>query len=426
MLRNKNKSEHEGDTLSETDQPPKRRAFLKRIAKRIRRRKVVIPEIDFSKPLRILIVTDAWKPQVNGVVRTLETLGIELTKMGHEVRYLEPGAFKTIPLPSYPEIRLSLFPGKKVRQTIREYLPNAVHIATEGTLGWAARNYCVRKKIAFTTSFHTRFPEYIHARWRLPMSWSYLVLKWFHGRAQTMMVATDSLREEMDDRGFPRLKIWSRGVDLDQFYPRERDWLDHARPVWLYVGRIAVEKNIEAFLKMNVEGTKLVVGDGPQTDEQKERYPEAVFAGPQFGEDLAKYYAASDVFVFPSKTDTFGLVLIEALASGVPVAAYPVQGPLDVIGDAPVGVLDDDLEAAAKAALNCATPEECREYANLFSWEACSLQFLSNLTVDEDNPPPLDKLEHQPMMSIPRKEDTERENQKTEMAEPKPAEPIDP
>lgn len=222
-----------------------------------------------------------------------------------------------------------------------------------------------------------------------------------------MMVATDSLREEMEARGFPRLKIWSRGVDLAQFSPGDKDWLDFPRPIWLHVGRVAIEKNIEAFLKMNVDGTKVVVGDGPQTEELTARYPEAKFVGPKFGEELAKYYAASDVFVFPSKTDTFGLVQIEALASGIPVAAYPVKGPLDVIGDAPVGVLDEDLERAAKSALNCATPEECREYANLFSWEACSLQFLSNLTVDEDNPPPLDKLEHQPMMSMPREQEVD-------------------
>lgn len=385
-------SDNDDDRLDKLESgeiaPTKRRAFLKRIAGRLRRRGIQIPDLDLTKPIRILIVTDAWKPQVNGVVRSLETLGSELTKMGHQVRVVEPSMFKTVPMPTYPEIRLALRPAPQIKDIIREFQPNAIHIATEGPLGWAARNLCVRKKLAFTTSFHTRFPEYVNARIGFPKSWSYHVLKRFHRPASTMMVATQSLYEEMTNRGFKRLQIWSRGVDLDQFYPRDKSWLDLPRPIWLYVGRVAVEKNIKSFLDMDVHGTKLVVGDGPQLEELTSRYPEAKFVGTKFGEDLAKYYAASDVFVFPSKTDTFGLVLIEALASGIPVAAYPVQGPLDVIGDAPVGVLHDDLTTAAKSVLELnLSPDECREYAMDFSWEACSRQFLSNLAVDEEPPP---------------------------------------
>lgn len=382
------------EPIADTDSPAtvqkKRRRILKRIAGKLRRRGLQIPDLDITKPIRILIVTDAWAPQVNGVVRSLETLGRELTKMGHEVRVIEPGAFKTVPMPTYPEIRLALHPTPQIKEIIREFQPNAIHIATEGPLGWAARNLCVRRKLAFTTSFHTRFPEYVHARIHFPKSWSYSVLRRFHKPASTMMVATQSLLQEMTDRGFKRLQIWSRGVDLDLFYPRDKSWLDLPRPVWLYVGRAAVEKNIEAFLKMDVPGTKLVVGDGPQMNELKSRYPEAVFAGAQFGEDLAKHYAASDIFVFPSKTDTFGLVLIEALASGIPVAAYPIQGPLDVIGDAEIGALDNDLTKAALTILERnVSPEDCRAYAMNFSWEACAGQFLSNLAVDEE--PPLEE-----------------------------------
>jgi len=377
-----------GGELAPATIQKKRRAFLKRFAGRLRRRGIQIPDLDMSKPIRILLVTDAWVPQVNGVVRSLETLSRELTKLGHEVRVVEPSQFRTFPMPTYPEIRLAVYPNTRIKEIIREFQPNAIHIATEGPLGWAARNICVRKKLAFTTSFHTRFPEYVHARTRFPKSWSYNVIKRFHKPASTMMVATQSLYDEMTARGFKRLQLWARGVDLDLFYPRDKQLLDHLpRPIWLYVGRVAVEKNLDSFLGMNVPGTKLVVGDGPQLKDLTRRYPDAVFAGAKFGDELAHYYAASDVFVFPSKTDTFGLVLVEALASGIPVAAYPVQGPLDVIGDAHIGVLHEDLSTAAKTVWDKRlTAEQCRAYAMGFSWETCARQFVANLAVDEEPP----------------------------------------
>jgi glycosyltransferase involved in cell wall biosynthesis len=332
--------------------------------------------------LRILIATDAWAPQVNGVVRTLETLGAELTALGHTIQFVTPNLFKTIPLPTYSEIRLALFCGPKVRQMIDDFAPDTVHIATEGPIGLAARNHCMREKVEFTTSFHTRFPEYIYARARVPMPLTYRALRWFHRPASAVMVATPSLQADLASRGFRRLKIWSRGVDVDLFRPRPKDWLNLPRPIWLYVGRIAVEKNVEAFLKLDLPGTKLVVGDGPQTADLKSRYPKAVFVGAKFGEELARYYAASDTFVFPSVTDTFGLVVLEALASGIPVAAFPVQGPKDIIGDAPVGALSPDLGEACRRTLSI-PGERCREFAEGFSWRACAHQFIANLAKPE-------------------------------------------
>lgn len=335
--------------------------------------------------LRVLIVTDAWHPQVNGVVRTLDQLGQELGRMGHEVRYVTPLDFRTVPAPTYPEIRLALWPFGWMRKVMDEFAPCAIHIATEGPLGLVARNFCVRHGLPFSTSFHTRFPEYLHARFRTPVSWGYAFLRWFHAPATTMMVATPSLQDEMRARRFPRTAIWSRGVDVALFRPRPElkagDWLGLPRPIWLYVGRVAVEKNIQAFLDLDLDGSKLVVGGGPQLESLRRKYPDVHFAGPQFGEDLAAHYAASDCFVFPSKTDTFGLVTLEALASGTPVAAYPVQGPKDVIGDAPVGCLRDDLASAARAAVKIPA-ERARRFALTYSWEACTRQFLGNLAIE--------------------------------------------
>jgi glycosyltransferase involved in cell wall biosynthesis len=343
--------------------------------------------LQFSKPgqpLRVLIVTDAWEPQVNGVVRTLQQLGTELGKMGHQVRYVTPLDFKTIPAPTYPEIRLALWPLRWMAKVVREFAPCAIHIATEGPLGLAARNYCVRKGLPFSTSFHTRFPEYINARFGTPVAWGYRFLRWFHGPATTMMVATRSLQEEMVERAFPSTAIWSRGVDTDLYKPRPdlkaSNFLNLPRPLWLYVGRVAVEKNIESFLKLDLPGTKLVVGGGPQLESLRQKYSDVQFVGPKFGEELAEHYAASDCFVFPSKTDTFGLVTLEALASGTPVAAYPVQGPKDVIGDAPVGCLRDDLRSAALTAVKI-SPDRARAFALGYSWEACTNQFISNLAI---------------------------------------------
>jgi glycosyltransferase involved in cell wall biosynthesis len=340
--------------------------------------------------LKILIVTDAWKPQVNGVVRTLEVLGEDLTALGHKVRYATPEGRFTIGLPTYPEIRLAVLPRRQLEKEIRDFAPDAVHIATEGTLGMSARWICLKHGIEFSTSFHTRFPEYVRAR--IPLISEELVyrwLRWFHGPATAMMVATESLKREMQAHGFTNLRIWSRGVDVDHFHPVAGAHLPYEGPVWLYVGRVAVEKNIEAFLKLDLPGTKVVVGDGPARADLAARYPDARFLGALSGEPLVQTYAGSDVFVFPSRTDTFGLVLLEALACGIPVAAYPVQGPIDVVGDAPVGALDEDLKAACLKALQIArhpgvlTP---RRFAEAHSWRACTLQFLHNIIIEPDEP----------------------------------------
>ncbi len=352
---------------------------LRRIGRRRRR----TPEVpNPSSGLRILIVSDAWKPQVNGVVRTLDTLGQYLGKFGNTVYYITPDLFRTVPLPTYPEIRLALAPYSMISRIINVYQPDAIHIATEGPLGWAARRFCVRHEHPYTTSFHTRFAEYIHARTRFPISWGYGILRRFHNAASAVMVATPSLEKELEEKGFENLRIWSRGVDLTLFNPdmaRETEPLKKDGPLWLYVGRVAVEKNIQAFLDLNLDGAKMVVGSGPMLEELKVKYPHVIFTGPRFGEELAAIYAQADVFVFPSKTDTFGLVVVEALASGTPVAAYPVQGPADILDGSGVGAVDDDLAAACRRALGCATAEECRAHAEKFSWEACTRQFLSNL-----------------------------------------------
>ena len=326
-----------------------------------------------------MIVTDAWTPQVNGVVRTLEILGRDLTALGHEVRYAIPQGHFTVALPTYPEIRLAVLPRRNLERLIAEFQPTAVHIATEGPLGWSARAICLRQKMLFTTSFHTRFPEYITARFPLfPEKVIYRALRRFHAPASAMMVATQTLEREMQAHGFTNLRIWSRGVDVELFRPIPDASLPFEPPIWLYVGRVAVEKNIESFLSLDLPGTKVVVGEGPARAALERKYPRARFLGPKVGEELVRHYAASDAFVFPSKTDTFGLVMLEALACGVPVAAYPVPGPLDVIGSAPIGVLDNDLTAACHSALQLSR-EACRNYALSRSWRACTEQFLSNL-----------------------------------------------
>ena len=333
--------------------------------------------------MRIVIVTDAWFPQVNGVVRTLHTLGQTLDTMGHEVIYITPDNFRTAPCPTYPDIRLALMPKRKVAKMIDAAQPCAIHIATEGPLGLSARRYCRKRDLPFTTAYHTRFPEYIHARIRLPLSWSYRFMRWFHDQSSGVMVATETIEKALEEWGFGNIKRWTRGVDTELFHPDRRanrppELADVEGPIYSYVGRVAVEKGIPDFLALDLPGKKVVVGDGPQLDQLRKRHPEVIFAGARHGEDLANWYAASDVFVFPSRTDTFGLVLIEALASGVPVAAYPVPGPLDVIGDHPSGVLDEDLKSAATRALNI--PKDiCRAHAETFSWKASSKQFLGNL-----------------------------------------------
>jgi len=340
----------------------------------------------FSTPLKIVIISDAAPPQVNGVVRTLQQLMTHLTQMGHEVTFIGPEHFTSIPMPSYPEIRLALFPGRKIARLIKQADPNAIHIATEGPLGLAARNFCVRRGLPFSTSFHTRFAEYLNARTGAPLSWGYGFLRWFHAKAAAIMVSTVSLQKELQGRGFGTPSIWSRGVDTELYRPRPdlqgEHYLGLQRPVWLYVGRVAVEKNIDEFLELDLPGTKMVVGDGPRLDYLQRKYKSAHFTGALFGEELAQAYAAADCFVFPSRTDTFGLVLIEALAAGTPVAAYPVQGPLDVIGDAPAGCLDEDLRKACLSALKISR-QNARDYALSFSWQACSRQFIGNLALEE-------------------------------------------
>ena len=291
-----------------------------------------------------------------------------------------PELFTSFPCPTYPEIRLSLFPARKIRKIFNETPPDAVHIATEGPLGIAARRYCLKNDIPFTTAFHTRFAEYVHARIRLPLRWGYAGLKWFHGPSHTIMVATPSLEADLRSRGFRHIRRWTRGIDTDLFRPQVKTALVYQRPIFLYVGRVAVEKNIEDFLTLNLPGTKVVVGDGPQRKVLERKYPAVAFLGLKEGEALAQIYASADVFVFPSRTDTFGLVLLEALASGVPVAAYPVTGPLDVIGDHPVGVLDEILEKAAEKALKL-DPADCRDYAMNFSWATSATQFKDNLVI---------------------------------------------
>ncbi|MEQ8698747.1 MAG: glycosyltransferase family 1 protein [Bauldia litoralis] len=328
--------------------------------------------------MRIAIVTDAWFPQVNGVVRTLSRVRDELAAMGHTVEVVAPERFRTVPCPTYPEIRLAVFPGRAVRRLLDAFAPEAIHIATEGPLGWAARGYCRRRGLPFTTSFHTKFPEYVEARFRLPARWGYAVMRRFHRPSSGVMVATRSLAETLDRAGFVNLRRWTRGVDTEMFRPMAKAALDLPRPVLLFVGRVAVEKNVEAFLSLDLPGTKVVVGDGPQRAALARKYPDTVFTGYKTGEELAAHVAAADAFVFPSLTDTFGLVLLEALASGVPVAAFPVTGPVDVILDPAVGCLDDDLATAVHGALT-RDPAACRAYAEGYSWRACAEIFLGHL-----------------------------------------------
>lgn len=337
---------------------------------------------DLDRPLRICVVTDAWEPQVNGVVRTLVKLKNMLEERGHDVLYITHDKFNTLPLPTYPEIRLAILPAHRVSKLINEFEPDAIHICTEGTLGRAARQWCIYRNHPYTASYHTRLPEYLNARTRFPVSWGYEIQKRFHKPAATIMATTKTMCAELEDKGFSSTRIWSRGVDLDRFQIFETDILDHLpRPIWIYVGRIAVEKNLEAFLDLPLGGTKLLVGDGPQIEELKRKYSGAVFAGTKRGPELAQHFSASDVFVFPSYTDTFGLVNLEALACGTPIAAYPVTGPKDILDGAAVGFLDDDLQQACQGALGIATPEECRAHALKFSWAASTEQFINNLAL---------------------------------------------
>lgn len=338
-----------------------------------------------TKSLNIAIVTDAWAPQTNGVVRTIGRTMDELLQAGHRPTILSPQSFRSIACPTYPEIRLAIFPYWRLAARLDALAPNAIHIATEGPLGIAARRYCLRRGLPFTTAYHTRFPEYVAARFGLPLWLSYAWLRRFHGAAQATMVATASIEADLRGRGFMKIRRWSRGVDTRQFRPRPQaneapPLPDLPRPVHLYVGRLAVEKNIEAFLKLDLAGSQVVIGDGPQHADLKARFPKAIFLGQKVGDDLAQLYAAADVFVFPSLTDTFGLVILEALASGVPVAAFPVAGPKDILREGVSGALDLDLGKAIKRALSIPRAQ-CRAEAERFSWRAATQQFLSNLAL---------------------------------------------
>ena len=328
--------------------------------------------------MNILIVSDAWLPQVNGVVRTIGTVRRELEGMGHTVEVIGPDRFRTVPMPTYPEIRLAVGAGRRLPAMIDALKPDCIHIATEGPLGFAARRYCLARGMPFTTAYHTRFPEYVRDRLPVPLALSYAVVRRFHQPSSAVMVATPSIEQDLRARGFTNIRRWTRGVDTDLFHPRDKGFLDLPRPVLMYVGRVAVEKNLEDFLRLDTPGTKVVVGDGPARADLAARYPGVVWAGARHGEELAAHYDAADVFVFPSRTDTFGLVLLEALASGVPVAAYPVPGPLDVVNGSGAGCLDEDLGRAVAGALTI-RPEVCRDYALNFSWRKSAEQFLANL-----------------------------------------------
>jgi glycosyltransferase involved in cell wall biosynthesis len=328
--------------------------------------------------LKIALITDAWRPQINGVVTTLQKTCEYLRKAGHEVETFTPDQFANWPCPGYTEIRLALGCGPRLRKRLQQFQPDAIHIATEGPLGLAARRYCQQHQLPYTTAFHTRFAEYIYLRFKFPLSWGYALLRWFHSGSERVMAATPTLVDELKQRGFKNPVLWSRGVETEVFRPRDKAFLPGERPIFLFTGRVAVEKNLDAFLRLDLPGTCYVVGDGPQRAELEKKYPQARFVGYRLGEELAQHMAAADVFVFPSLTDTFGLVLLEALSCGVPVAAFPVAGPLDVIRDTQIGCLDADLEAACLNALQL-DPQKCREYALAYSWENSARQFESHL-----------------------------------------------
>jgi glycosyltransferase involved in cell wall biosynthesis len=324
--------------------------------------------------MKVLIASDAWEPQINGVVRTLQKLRELGPSIGLDLHFVTPDLFPTLAMPGYPEIRLALLRPGAFAEKFNRIRPDIVHVATEGPIGLAARRTALKQGIALTTSYHTRFPEYLSARLPVPQRWSYGVLRWFHNAADAILVSTPSLEQELRSKGFGPLRRWSRGVDLGLYSPRTGSTVDWPRPVFLNVGRVAVEKNLEAFLSLDLPGTKVVVGDGPQRAELETRFPNAVFLGARTGNELAEIYRQADVFVFPSRTDTFGVVILEALASGLPVAAYPVMGPLDVLGGTRAGVLSEDLRVAALAAL-AVDREQCLHLARTYDWHSSIVQF---------------------------------------------------
>lgn len=329
--------------------------------------------------MRIALISDAWHPQINGVVTTLSNTCHALRKLGHSVELITPDRFRTWPCPGYPDVGMAFLCGPALRPILNEFQPDAIHLATESCIGVAARRFCRQYGYRYTTSFHSRFPEYFQLRAGVPLSVTYTYLRWFHAHSVRVMVSTDSLREELSDKGFKRLALWSRGVDTELFRPRDKAFIGDKRPIFMYVGRVAIEKNVEDFLKLDLPGTRYVIGDGPLRRDLQTNYPNARFLGYQTGETLARYLAAADVLVFPSRHDTFGLVILEALACGVPVAAYPVQGPQDILRDARAGILDADLRRAALKALTL-NLHDCRRFALQYSWENCAKEFVNRLT----------------------------------------------
>jgi glycosyltransferase involved in cell wall biosynthesis len=328
--------------------------------------------------MRVLVATDAWRPQVNGVVRTLTSLARSTLKLGVAIDFLTPEGFPSLPIPTYPGLRLALPSSTRIARRIEAIEPDAIHIATEGPIGHMVRGYCINRGLPFTTSYTTRFPEYISARLPIPEAWSYAVLRRFHAAATVTMVSTPSLMAEFTQRGFKNLGMWTRGVDTDLFCPEQAIALDLPRPIFVSVGRLAVEKNLEAFLALDLPGTKVVIGHGPQEAALQRRFPNAKFLGLLEDRVLAAHIAAADVFVFPSRTDTFGVVQLEALACGVPIAAFPVTGPRDVIADNPIGVVDEDLRAACLGALQMSR-KACRSFALTRSWENSARQFIGHI-----------------------------------------------
>lgn len=330
--------------------------------------------------MKICIVTDAWTPQVNGVVRTLAATREELEAAGHQVLVISPDLFRSLPCPTYPEIRLALTGSRTVGGMIAHFAPDAVHLSTEGPLCVAARRWCIKHGQHFTTAYHTQFPDYAAKRTHMPAKWFWRYIQWFHRPSANILASTPSIRETLREHGLDRLHHWSRGVDLKCFTPNAPHPAAYAnlpRPIRLYAGRVAIEKNLEALLRIDRPGSTVIVGDGPARAELQARYPKAHFLGPLFGRELAGAYAGADVFVFPSQTDTFGLVMIEALACGTPVAAYPVTGPVDIVTDQ-VGALDSDLGKAIDRAL-AKDRMSCAGYAGGFTWAASTRQFLDGL-----------------------------------------------
>tara|TARA_B100000614_G_scaffold258752_1_gene281837 strand:+ start:93588 stop:94592 length:1005 start_codon:yes stop_codon:yes gene_type:complete len=329
---------------------------------------------------RLLLATDAWYPQVNGVVRTLSTVTNILARdKGLETRIVDPSQFRNFPCPVYPEIRLALTSEESIARHFQDFQPDCVHIATEGPIGKAVRKYCLRQGFPFTTSFHTRFPEYLRKIALVPTSISYRVLRGFHAPSERVLVPSDSIKQELENRGFQNVHVWGRGVDTKVFYPRHRK-LDNKRPILMYVGRVSREKNLKAFLDIEFQGSKVVVGDGPLRKSLKKKYREVDFVGVKKGDELAAYYSSADVFVFPSKSDTFGLVIIEALACGTPVAAYEVPGPKDIITDKHIGRIGPDLRQSILMCLAECRREKCVEFVKQnYTWETSAQVFYDSL-----------------------------------------------